>query len=169
MLRRSLPCPLLVFAACGGGGGAVAPLPVSTAARLAAENVEIAPAATSADVVVRLAAVPAEAPRLLQVAVELPPGLVLPPSDRLQAIAAVSQLDGDFVGERFVIVCGDAQNPAAAPLAAGPLFRLRVAPTTPRAPGSYQLRFTDLRAASRDGQVPVPVAASPTEITVVVR
>ncbi len=169
MLRRPPALLLLVLAACGGGGGTVATLPVADATRLAADSVEIAANATETDLVVQLAQLPSTAPSLLQVALELPPQLTLAAANRLQGLASVPTRDGDFVGDRFLIVCGDARNADAATLVAGPLFRVRIATTNPRTPGSYSLRLTDLRAASRDGNGQVPLTTTPVECTVVVR
>src|SRR5689334_7810679 len=169
MRRRSLFPLVLALAACGGGGGATVSQHATAEARLAAANVEIGPAATGVDLEVTLASVPAQPPVLLQVAVELPAGLALPETNRLHAIAPLPDLDGDFAGNRFVVVAGDAHNVAPAPLAVGPLFRLRVVPATPRVPGTYTVHFTELRAASRDGEAPVPVTTVPTSVDVVVR
>ncbi len=169
MLRRcsllSLPC---LVVACGGGGAAGTTPPTTLTARLAAAAVDLGPAVQSADIVVQLASSPAEGPSLLEVAIELPPALTLPASDRLQAATALATLDGDFVGNRFVVLCGDAQNPAASTLAVGPLFRLRITPSLPRQVGTFTVRLHNLRAATRTGQ-PVPVETSPTVVDVTVR
>jgi hypothetical protein len=170
MLRARLACCLLApFAACGGGGGGSAPPALSGPARLAAGPAEIPLGATSVDVLVELANVPSPPPTLLQVAVEVPAGLALSPTNRLQAATELVTLDGDFVADRFVVLCGDARNAAAAPLNVGPLFRLRVTPAAPRVPGTYQLRLKELHAASRDGQTPIAVETTPTFVDVVVR
>lgn len=163
-----LPILLLAVAAACGGGGATTTSVVATTASLGADDVEIGTAAASADLLVRLVSVPAEAPCLLEVGVELPAALALPATGRLQAATALPNLDGDFVGDRFVVMCGDAQNAAAGPLAVGPLFRLRLLPSTPRQAGTYTVRLHNLRAATRHGDA-VPVAATPAVIQVVVR
>jgi hypothetical protein len=168
MPRRSLFPVVVALAACGGGGSATVSPQASTEARLAAANVEIGPAATGVDLEVDLVSVPNQPPVLLQVAVELPAGLALPATDRLHAVAPLPDLAGDFKDNRFVVVAGDGHNVGAEPLAVGPLFRLRVVPATPRVPGTYTVRFTDLRAASRDGEAPVPVTTVPTSVDVVV-
>ncbi|MGB3965094.1 MAG: hypothetical protein WBO45_00070, partial [Planctomycetota bacterium] len=152
----------------GGGGGTVTPPPASGNARLAADAVEIGSAATVADVTVQLASAPAEGACLLQVAVELPPELTLPANDRLQAAQPLPTLDGDFAAGRFVVLCGDAQNVAAANLALGPLFRLRLTPASPRQPGTYTVRFVGLKASTRDGTA-VPADTNPTVVSVIVR
>ena len=168
MLRRSWCVVLMALPACGGGGGGGVVVPVATLAKLAADNVEIGPAAATADVLVRLASAPTLGPCLLEVKIELPPQLTLPTNDRLLGAVPLPMLDGDFVEDRFVVVCGDASNPNAAPLAVGPLFRLRIAPTSPRQPGIWRVHLHDLRGATRDG-VAVPVEASPTVVDVIVR
>jgi len=165
MTRRVLP--LLLLAACGGGGGGTPVLP-SEPTRLLASDLDLGPAVTQGDLLVRLSTVPEPAPVLLQVAIELPPQLTLPVSDRLLAARPLPTLDGDFVGGRFVVVCGDAQNENAAPLLTGDLFRLRLQPTSPRQPGTYTVRLQQVRAASRSGE---EVAAEPSVVsaTVVIR
>ncbi len=165
--RRVLPL-LALAASCGGGGGSVVVTPAGPTASLAAADVEIGPAVAAADVTVRLASSPELAPSLLQVAVALPPQLVLPANDRLQAAVPLATLDGGVVGDRFVVLCGDAHNPGAAPLALGPLFRLRLQPASPRQPGTYTVRFENVRAATRTGEA-VPVDPAPVTATVVVR
>lgn len=171
MLRALSLLAVLCFAvACSGGGGGVS-LPTPPAAgeaRLAADGLEIGPGSTGADLVVSLARAPSSGATLLQVDVELPPQLGLPTSDRLQAARPLATLDGDFTNGRFRVVCGDAQNAAAPPLAVGPLFRLRLVPSSPRQPGTFTLRLNGLRASAADGNA-VPVDANPTVVEVVVR
>lgn len=168
--RAAIPCLLLLPAACGGGGGAGGQAPsLSGPARLAASPVEIPVGAPFVDVLVELAATPLPPPVLLQVAVDLPPGLSLPSTNRLQAATELATLDGDFVGERFVVLCGDGRNADAAPLQPGPLFRLRIAPSVPRTPGVYTMRLQDLRASSRDGKTPIAVETAPAIVEVAVR
>jgi len=169
MLRSPSLLVLLVVAACGGGGGGTAPTPPSSGpARLGANAIEIPAAASSAEVQVQLTVDSTPAPVLLELAVELPSGLTLPASDRLAASTALVTLDGDFVNQRFVVLCGDAQNKTAAPLASGPLFRLRVVPSTPRVPGTYTLRLLPRRAATQDGEA-VAFDSTPTTVDVIVR
>lgn len=163
MRRRNASLSLLCLAACGGGGGLVSP--VQAPARLAAADVVIPANADTVDVLVELAASPDTPIRLLQVAVELPPGLALPATGRLQAVAPLVTLDGDVVEGQFVVTCGDARNASASPLQSGSLFRLRVQTATPRQPGTFTLRFLDLRAATADGN-PVPASTSPTTVDV---
>jgi hypothetical protein len=159
---------LLAFAACGGGGGGKTPN-LSGPTRLTASPVEIPAAASSVDVLVELAQASSPPPTLLQVAVEVPSGLALATVDRLQAATQLATLDGDFVDDRFVVVCGDAQNAEGSPLPVGPLFRLRIAPASPRVPGTYTLQLKELLAASRDGQTPIAVETTPASVDVVVR
>lgn len=163
MRRRHAPFALLCLAACGGGGAVVTS--VQTKARLAAGDVVIPVGTDSAEVLVELAAAPDTPIRLLQVAVELPTGLALPAADRLLAAVPLVTLDGDVVDGRFVISCGDARNVAAAPLAAGRLFKLRLQTTTPRRPGTWTLRFVDLLAAAADGTA-VPAETTPATVDV---
>lgn len=171
-MPRSLVLLLSIgLAACGGGGGGGGGAPgepIATTARLDAASAELAPNATVTEIVVRLAGAPAAAPCLLELAVELPPALTLPPTERLAAIAPLATLDGDFVGERFVVLCGDAVNRDATALAIGPLFRLRVSASTPRLVGTHSLQLRPLRAATRDG-AEVPVETAPTRVDVLVR
>lgn len=170
LLRTAVACLLLLPAACGGGGGGGGAAPrLSGPARLAASPVEIPVGAQFVDVLVELAAAPTPLPVLLQVGVDLPTGLALPPTNRLHAATALSTLDGDFVDNQFVILCGDARNADAEPLLPGPLFRLRVTPSVPRTPGVYTLRLQDLRAASPDGKTPIAVETTPTTVEVAVR
>ncbi len=170
MPRARLACCLLAtLAACGGGGGGGSTPQLSGPARVVAGPAEIPLGAASVDVLVELANVPSPPPALLQLAVEVPAGLALSPTNRLQAATDLVTLDGDFVGDRFVVVCGDARNAAAALLKVGPLFRLRVTPATPRVPGTHQLRLKELIAASRDGQTPLAVETTPAFVDVVVR
>ena len=188
MLRGNVLAWLtLALAACGGGGGGGEPT-VQPAAplRLAVDDAEIGAGTDQGEILVRLVSivdgrtglaeaerqqplVPSVAPTLLEVAVELPSALALPASDRLVPATAVANLDGDFVGSLFVVLCGDAQNDNAAALQPGALFRLRVQPALPRQPGTYTVRFVDLRGASRDGLGNVQADAGPFTATVVVR
>ena len=92
MLRRVLPTTLLL-AACGGGGGGGPVPPVTSPVRLEADALDLAPLVTTAELAVRLAGDPEKPPVALQVAVELPPALLLAPNDRL---AAATQLDAGW-------------------------------------------------------------------------
>ena len=136
-------------------------------ARLTAVDLEIPAAATGAELEVRLAAVPRPA-ALLAIEIELPNGLSLPPSDRLVPSTPLVTLDGDWQNQRFVVLCGDAQNVAAAPLPIGPLFRLRLLANTPRTPGTYPVRLLARRASTSGGEN-VTVDTSPTTVNVIVR
>jgi len=167
MLRASAGLASLLLAACGGGGAAVV-VPGQTPARLTAAGAEIGPFADSVEVLVQLAAVPADPVGLLQVAIELPPGLTLPATARLRPARDLVTLDGDMVGDRFVVTCGDARNVQAAPLTAGPLFWLRLQPTSPRQPGTWTVRLSGLRAAASAGAA-VPAETNPATVAVVVR
>lgn len=137
--------------------------------RIAAEAIEIGPGQSQGELLVRLVGTPAQGPALLEVAVELPSGLVLPAANRLAAATALPTLDGDFVANRYVVLCGDAENSDAAILQPGDLFRLRVQPASPRTAGSYTVRFVSLRGASRNGIDDVLVDSAPLTTTVVVR
>lgn len=151
----------------GGGGGGVAP-PVVTSSQLDVAPVTIPAGATTAELTVGLRAPHDQAPALLQVEVELPPGLTLPASDRLQAVAAVPTLDGDFANGRFVVLCGDASNQTAAPLTSGPLFRLRLETTLPRQTGTHTVHLRRLLAATSAGETS-PVDSAPLAVDVVVQ
>ncbi len=158
----------LSLSACGGGGGGGAAVPpVAAAARLLAEAIEIGPAVTVADVTVSLAKQPEAAPALLEAHIELPPELSLPNQDRLTAAAPLVTLDGNFVDERFVVICGDASNQNAVALPNGELFRLRVTPTLPRKPGSYTITLRNLRAATSDGSN-VPLESETVSVSVTI-
>lgn len=155
-----------MLAACGGGGGGDGAPPVTPSAEFAAAAATIAPAAASGDLVVSLRSTSTSPPALLEVHVELPPELQLASQDRLTAIAPVS-VDGDFHGDRFVVLCGDSTNPSAAPLPVADLFRLRLQPTEPRQPGTYTVTLQGLRAATSAGaDVPLAATAFPVTVTV---
>jgi hypothetical protein len=164
-MKRAVLTIWLCVAACGGGGGGGAVLP-SAPTRLLATDLELGPTVNQGDVVVRLSSVPDPAPVLLQVAIEIPPQLALPSGgERLLAASPLVDLDGDFVGGRFVVMCGDARNANATPLAVGDLFRLRLQPSLPRQPGTYTVRLRQVLASSRDGAA---VAAETDTISAVV-
>ncbi|MCC7395428.1 MAG: hypothetical protein IT455_00010 [Planctomycetes bacterium] len=166
LLRRSLRLLPLLLAACGGGGGgSVSPPPVTTASRLTAPPVSIVAGSNGAELVVDLVAATSTAPALLQLEVELPAALTLPANDRLRAVAAVPNLDGDWKQGRFVVLCGDASNQDAAPLPSGTLFRLRLEATLPRQVGSHVVRLRELRAATAGGHS-APVDGTPVEVQV---
>jgi len=165
MLRAPLVSSLLLLSACGGGGGS--PSAVSTPIRLSAAALEVAPTATSAELVVQLSEAPAPAPVLIEVAIELPPGLVLT-EDPLQAAQPAPTLDGGLVDGRYRVVCGDARNKSALPLQVGPLFRMRVTTAVPRQVGTYSITLRNLRAAQSNGEA-VAVDPNPTVVSVTVR
>jgi hypothetical protein len=169
-MSRTLSCvALAVLAACGGGGGGGnPPPPVNAALALAAADAEIGTGATTTELLVRLVAAPTVAPCLLEAAFELPPQLTMPANDRLAAAVPLVDLDGELDGARFRVLCGDAHNANASPLAVGPLFRLRVQAASPRVPGTYTVALRQVRAATREG-VEVPVETAPTLATVIVR
>jgi hypothetical protein len=167
-MRRSSPIAVLLLAACGGGGGGGdGTPPVTQSAAFTATTAPIAPSADGTDLIVALRSTASPAPALLQVDVELPPQLQLAQQQRLSAIAPLS-VDGDFDGERFVVLCGDSTNPSADPLPIGDLFRLRVQPSQPRQPGTYTIALRGLRAATSAG-ADVPLAAQTIPVTVTVQ
>ncbi len=166
-MRSALLPVLLLCAACGGGGGSSEVTPSTAPARLAADDLDLGPATTTAELVVRLADAPT-LPALLEVAIELPNALTLPADHRLLPAVAVPTLDGDFKDGRFVVVCGDAENPVANLLQRGPLFRLQLVTSTPRQPGTYTIRLHDLRAVASDGK-DIEVEGNPTSVNVTVR
>jgi len=158
----------LILAACGGGGGSAVPPATAPSARLEAQPIEIGTTMTVADVTVALAQRPEPAPALLQARVTLPPELTLPAQDRLAPATPLVTLEGNLVGGDFLIVCGDASNQNAAPLPNGALFRLRVAPSVPRTPGTYTLTLRDLKAATIEGD-DVPLVADAVTVAVTIR
>lgn len=123
---------------------------------------------TAADVTVTLAQRPEPAPALVQAKVSLPPELRFPQQDRLTSATTLVTLEGNLVGPDFVVVCGDASNQNASPLPSGPLFRVRVAPSSPRVPGTYNVTLSELKAATQDGQ-DVPLLAETVTVAVTVR
>jgi hypothetical protein len=165
MARIVLSAPLFLLIACGGGGGS-STSPVGAPTRLAASAVELAPGATAAELTVTLAEV-TDAPTLLTVAFELPPALTIAASP-LTAAQPVPTLDGNLHDGRFVVVCGDARNKVAQPLQPGPLFRLRLATTSPRLLGTHTITLRNLTAARSDGSA-ANVEPNPTTVTVTVR
>ena len=151
----------------GGGGGDPAPPATPTASILAAP-IEIGPAMSAAEITLSLAKRPEPAPVLLEAHIELPPELSLPAQDRLSPAAPLVTLDGNFVEDLFVVLCGDGTNQNAAPLPNGDLFRLRVTPTQPRTPGDYTITFRSMRAATSGGEA-VPLESETLTVGVTVR
>lgn len=165
-MRALLWSSLLVLAACGGGGGGGS-VDVRNPVRLAAAKVEIGGASTGGELAVTLPGAPAGDPALLELTVELPAALQLA-TNPLHADRTLPTLDGNLVDGKFVVVCGDAHNKAAAALTAGGLFRLGFLCTTPRQVGTHSIRLAVRRAAANDGTV-VPVDPNPVLVDVVVR
>jgi len=177
---RSTWCVLaLLLAGCGGGGGGGGgtpppPPPVGTSVRLVVADVEIPTSATSGEVVFELAEQPEQPTALLQLGVQLPPELtVAPVGGRLRNAGSVVTLDGDFVTDdggvqRFVVLCGDADNLNVQPLQNGALFGLTLQPTTPRQPGTYTVTIDGIRASAADGGR-VDVDANPVTLQVTIR
>jgi hypothetical protein len=169
-MTRPLPSAALltcVLSACGGGGGGGPKPPANVEARLDAPSLDLGPATTAAELAVALAFGGA-APSLLEVAVELPPALVVAEGEPLLAAQPVHTLRGGSHDNHYRIVCGDAATRDGAPLAAGPLFRLRLATATPRQVGTFELVLRDLRAVASDGSA-VAAATQPRVVTVTVR
>lgn len=158
----------LILVACGGGGGSAATPAAAPSARLEAQPVEMGATMTVADITVALAQRPEPAPTLLEARVTLPPELTFPAQDRLVAATPLVTLEGNLVDNEFIIVCGDASNANATPLPNGSLFRLRVAPSTPRTPGTYTVTLRDLKVASSAGDS-VPLAAEAITVAVTIR
>lgn len=167
MHRYLAPAILLSLSACGGGGGGTV-APVTVPVRLQADALDLGPSTSSAELVVRLASETTEAPVLVQATIELPPALTLAAVDRLLPVAALPTLDGEWRDGQFVVICGDAQNAVAAPLPRGPLFRVRLVATSPRQPGTYELRLIELRAAAADG-TRLPIDTAPSVVSVTLR
>ena len=156
-------------AACGGGGGGgAAPPPVGATLRLEVAAAEIGAGAASGELLVRLGDTGAPAASLLEVALVLPPQLALPAVERLRPAVPLATLDGDGIGNRFVVLCGDAENADAASLVPGPLFWLRLVPSAPRQPGTFTVRLEGLRAATRTGET-IATEPAPLDVAVTVR
>ncbi|MCB9878636.1 MAG: hypothetical protein H6835_13645 [Planctomycetes bacterium] len=153
----------LGVAACGGGGGGGVIAPVQNDVRIEASPLTIT--GDDGELLVSLSDDLRTPPALLQVAIALPPQLRLPAADRLQQARPLTTLDGDTVDGAFVVLCGDAVNAAATPLGAGPLFRLRLQPTQPRTPGTYQVQLREVRASTADG-ASLAAASAPLSVPV---
>lgn len=155
-----------VVAACGSGRSGEAPPATVDAARLEADAVRIGGAQYDVEVGVRLRLPAGAQPALASATIELPPQLaVLDPG--LRPATALVDLERGGADRTLRVLAGDARNVAAAPLRDGPLFWLRLAPSLPRAPGSYRIALRDLQAATADGAL-LPAAAAPTYVDVVV-
>jgi hypothetical protein len=108
----------------------------------------------------------------------LPPELSLPATERLAPATPVVTLDGDFTNSEltnsgftnseFTILCGDASNQDAQPLPVGPLFQIRLMPTSPRQPGTYIVTLKNVRAATSSGS-DVPLALTTLTATVTIQ
>ena len=166
MLRAALFPALLLFSACGGGGGG-GPT-VTAAVRLAAVDIDLAASTTSAELAVSLVHQSTTAPAMLQVAIELPPALTVALGDPLSAAQPLITLKGELRNGRYLVVLGDDRNRDALPLANGPLFRLRLATTTPRQVGTFQITLRDLLAA-QSGGAPADFDVNPATATVTIR
>jgi hypothetical protein len=165
---RSIQAILVLgLAACGGGGGGASePGPPVGAAAAFSATAEVLSATQSAGAITLSMAPTSSAPALIEVHVALPAELRVGQQGALTARAPVA-LEGDFDGNDFVVLCGDTSNAAAPPLPEGALFDLRVEPTEPRTPGTYEVVFRELRAATSAGQ-PAPLAATTFQVSVVI-
>lgn len=166
MRPRSAPWLGLLLAACGGGSGDRAPAAGVDEVRLAGAPTTIAAAEYDREVAVSLQ-LPADVrPVVVAATLDVPSALtVLAPGVRPAAALADLELAGDLPTVR--VLAGDASNAQATPLAAGPLFWLRIAPSLPRTPGTHRIAIRGLEAATRDGAL-LPVAAAPAYVDVVV-
>jgi len=147
-MRAALLPAVLLFSACGGGGGGGTS--VAAPVRLSVPDLDLGPATTSAELLVQFAQPPATGTALLQVAIELPPALTIAPGAPLQPGQPLATLKGEMVSGRYLVVCGDDRNREALPLRTGLLFSLRLATTTPRQVGTFQITLRDLLAARSD-------------------
>ena len=129
---------------------------------MTAAPLTIGAGASGANLTVSLTPAGDAEPALIEAHVELPEELRLAPNAPLSAVAPIP-LDGDYTADRFVVLCGDSSNVVASPLPAGPLFRLRVEPATPRTPGTYTVTLHDLRGATSAGAA---VSFEPSTLTV---
>lgn len=159
---------LLLLAACGGGGGGGVVTPVTAPLALTAAPLDLGPATSEVELVVQLATDGGQAPVLLQVAIELPPALTLASGTRLLPARNLPTLDRELTSNQLLVVCGDAQNADAGPLAEGPLFRVRLVAATPRQVGTHAVRLTGLLASAADGSR-LTVATEPAVVAVQLR
>lgn len=166
MRPTSAPWLGLLLAACGGGNGDRAPAAGIDEVRLVGAPTTIAAAEYDREVAVSLQLPAAAMPVLLAATLDVPAALtVLAPGVRPASALADLELTGDLPTMR--VLAGDASNAQAAPLAAGPLFWLRVAPSLPRTPGTHRIAIRGLEAATRNGSL-LPVAAAPAFVDVVI-
>lgn len=161
---------LLTFGlvACGGGGGGTTAPPVVITANVQLQPVTIGAGQTVVDLTVSLAQRTEPGPALLQATLVLPPELSLPATERLAPAAPMVTLDGDFTANEFTVLCGDASNQEAQPLPVGPLFQMRLMPTSPRQPGTYTVTLKNVRAATSSGD-DVPLALTTLTATVTIQ
>lgn len=161
---------LLTFGlvACGGGGGGASVPPVATTANVELQPVTIGAGQTVVDLTVSLAQRSEPGPALLQATLVLPPELSLPATERLAPATPMVTLDGDFTNNEFTVLCGDASNEEAQPLPVGPLFQMRLMPTSPRQPGTYIVTLKNVRAATSSGS-DVPLALTTLTATVTIQ
>ena len=166
MRCASLPWLGLLFVACGGGGASTPAATVDAVALSAAPTTTIAGAEYERELAVQLELPAGARPVVVAATIDVPPGLtVLTPGARPATNLAELELGGSPRAMR--VLAGDATNPQPAPLASGPLFWLRIAPTLPRTPGTHRLAIHGLEAATRDG-ASLPVRSAPVHIDVVV-
>jgi hypothetical protein len=166
MIRRLSFSLLLLVPACGGGGGGTV-TPVGAPVRLQATALDLGPATSEAELVVRLADT-TESPALMRLAVELPPALALAANDRLLPVALLPTLEGEAQGNRLLVLCGDARNPVAGSIPNGALFRVRLVAAVPRQVGTHQIKLVDLQASASDGSR-LPVDGAPVLVPVTLR
>lgn len=158
---------LLLTSSCGGGGGGSGPA-AGNPARLAATGLVLAPTATTGELSVSLADLPATAPVLVQITIELPPALTVAATDPLVAVQPVERLDGNRKGNVYRVVCGDDRNPQGTPLQNGELFRLRLVATTPRQIGDHVILLREPILALSDGAA-ADTDPNPVTVTATVR
>ncbi|MCR9247874.1 MAG: hypothetical protein NXI31_22830 [bacterium] len=154
------------IAGCGGGGGGGGN--VAPPARVASADLEIASNTTVAELAVAVTDLPTPPPALMEVVIDLPPALTVAPTDPLTKVQAVPTLAGNRRGNQFVVICGDDQNPTAATLTNGELFRLRLVVTAPRQPGTHEITLRDAILARGDGSEAATESA-PQIVSVTVR
>jgi hypothetical protein len=144
--------------ACGGGGSEAT---VTPALQLSLAGLTLPPAAAQGTVLVQVAIPPGSQPTLLECDVVVAPPLVRAlPAGALQAAQPLPTLDGQETQAGFHVLCGDAQNPDARPLAGGALFRLVVEAASPRTPGEALVSLRNLRVVDAAGNA-VPVDGAP--------
>ncbi|MFK7743017.1 MAG: hypothetical protein AB8H80_22075 [Planctomycetota bacterium] len=145
---------LVSLGGCGGGGGEEPPV-LGVAGQIGASATSIPAGSSRTELTVALITRSRPDAVLLEARVELPPQLTLTTGpEQLVALTPLQTLRGNFADGAFRILCGDTVNPStqAQPLPTTELFRIGLTATSPRTPGTYTVRLSDLRMASAAGE-----------------